>query len=816
MVSDTVYELCLPVLQDSSLLEEDRTDKLEALLQKETSMTGATLENAILDALWRFREAGAPSASPTPARHTVLRRPSPAPWQMPRPSTPSTLSPRIASSSPSRPPGFGVRAPFNRTLSSSASPFTSPRPSPRLALSSPQIPHSPNLNTYEFPNEVEPSPEIYGDYGSDTVDWLVGDDAASSASSAGGLHGYESSLNGAASAFIQPKQVDMSPYDILRSVLGDGRSDEDIERALEMNGFDLSNTIMTLMGDQASISQQAPTLMADQAGSVLIGKSMSPKPPRSLTPSGQQRSGIVCKFWLSTGSCLRADCRFTHDLSNQICKYWMMGNCLAGETCIFSHDPANLINRLGFEDGTMIVGSPPMANVQPNLPLQDYNSFPSLQPSTQDQWSSYNNFVGSPDFSGAYGSASLLPSGAGFRAQAPYMFESSSQRSHSRPGSRQQSREPTPSIPSVDDIDAFPSLGATGTKGGKKHHGKRGGHGHWHKDSKENTPSSLADIVRMSPSPGPAQVRRAGKGGKASTNSREKTAAAQGIPSPRSVPWLETGDKANKAYMKARQDAIKHGGLRNKFLQSAAQAWNRNDARAAKALSLRGQSENDLMRKAHREAARQLYEERNKDKSSTPDGELFVDLHGLHPEEAVSYLSRILVEQQNSPQPLYAITGTGHHSKNGKDKIGKAVRIFLNEWRYAYREFSVPGDRNNVGGILGIDPRSYDKSLEGVDNSKGLADAGSGTAGSERLGNSDAGDGSADDSIPSSSKVDVGMLIAAATAKREHPQPSKPISIPPPPPAAAAAAAPDSLITKRSQRSLPTDEGESAESASSS
>jgi hypothetical protein len=43
--------------------------------------------------------------------------------------------------------------------------------------------------------------------------------------------------------------------------------------------------------------------------------------------------------------------------------------------------------------------------------------------------------------------------------------------------------------------------------------------------------------------------------------------------------------------------------------------------------------------------------------------------------------------------------------------VGKAIRGFLNEWRYAYREFSVPGDRNNIGGILGVDPRSYDKSL---------------------------------------------------------------------------------------------------------
>jgi DNA-nicking Smr family endonuclease len=150
---------------------------------------------------------------------------------------------------------------------------------------------------------------------------------------------------------------------------------------------------------------------------------------------------------------------------------------------------------------------------------------------------------------------------------------------------------------------------------------------------------------------------------------------------------------------------------------SAAQAWNRNDARAAKALSLRGQAENDAMRRCHREAARQLYEERNQhlshkglDESSE---ELYVDLHGLHPEEAIEYLEKILLKHaREGLRVVYAITGTGHHSKNGKDKIGKAVKAWLNEWRYLFREFSVPGERGGyVGGILGIDPTSYDKSL---------------------------------------------------------------------------------------------------------
>ena len=115
------------------------------------------------------------------------------------------------------------------------------------------------------------------------------------------------------------------------------------------------------------------------------------------------------------------------------------------------------------------------------------------------------------------------------------------------------------------------------------------------------------------------------------------------------------------------------------------------------------------MKKAHREAARELYEERNRKNTSCP--EIYVDLHGLHPDEAVEYLERVLLENEKETQPVYAIMGSGHHSKNGKDKVGKALRNFLNEWRYAYREFSVPGDRNSMGGILGIDARSWDKSL---------------------------------------------------------------------------------------------------------
>ena len=242
-----------------------------------------------------------------------------------------------------------------------------------------------------------------------------------------------------------------------------------------------------------------------------------------------------------------------------------MGNCLAGETCIFSHDPSNLINRLAVEENSMLDNSPPFMQAHHNFQIQDYNSFPSLQSIPPDQWPSpYQAQARSLAYGGPYGVGGYSAPPP-FMAQQAFAGETSSQRSHSRPGSRQNSREPTPSVPSVDDTEAFPTLGSVSTKGGKKHHGKRGGHGH--REHKEPVANSLADLVRMSPSPGPAQLRKPGKSGKGAANSRENSAAAQAIRSPQHIPWLETGDRSNKAYLRARQDAIKHGGLRNKFLQ---------------------------------------------------------------------------------------------------------------------------------------------------------------------------------------------------------------------------------------------------------
>lgn len=287
---------------------------------------------------------------------------------------------------------------------------------------------------------------------------------------------------------------------------------------------------------------------------------------------------------------------------------------------MFSHDPSALMARMVISDAA----TPPLQAVVPNFQMQDYETFPALQSTSSPGWTPQLSAVETASLEQLYGlsgGAKHPPPGL---SPFPTFTPGSMSRPQSRPSSRQHSRATTPSVPAVDDNEAFPSLGSAAAKPGKRHHGKRGGHGH----NKEHTgPNNLADVVRMSPSPAPAQLRKGLRPAKSFNGSRENSAAAQRIPQPQHIPWMETGDKANKAYIQARTEAFKHGSLRNKFLQSAAQAWNRSDSRAAKALSLRGQSENNLMREAHREAARILYEERNKDNG--PDArELYVDLHG--------------------------------------------------------------------------------------------------------------------------------------------------------------------------------------------
>ena len=311
MISDDIYEKCVVVLKDEKIDEEDKTEKIEDLLKEEASLEGKQLENAVLDTLWRFRESGTNGSSPRPSRHTIVRRTSPAPWQTNLP-TPISSSPRLTPTSTLSATATG----FTRSLSSAVSPFPSPRPSPRLAFVSTQTARSPSYVAHDI-NDVSSSPDNFGDCYNESVDWQASDEVGSNASSS---YLSDGGFRLGPADHTQTSMNDMSPFDMLRSILRDERSNEEIEKALEAHNYDLSATILSLMNEPSNSLQQTSNIFQEQNRRVIIGHPSSPS-FRPATPIGQAKSSIMCKYWLSNGNCARADCRFSHNPSRTVCKY---------------------------------------------------------------------------------------------------------------------------------------------------------------------------------------------------------------------------------------------------------------------------------------------------------------------------------------------------------------------------------------------------------------------------------------------------------------------------------------------------------------
>lgn len=236
-----------------------------------------------------------------------------------------------------------------------------------------------------------------------------------------------------------------------------------------------------------------------------------------------------------------------------------MGNCLAGDGCPFSHDPSALISNLSVGEGSQTSSLSGSSFPVDHAP----DAFPPLQSSGMgDQWP--NHYLGKypahlSGFAPSRSSPQLQVHSGRRNGSSGHLS-----RPHSRPTSRQRHRDLNPTAPSVDDPDAFPTLGAVGKNAGKKH-GKRGARES--QSSKENHPTSLADVVRMTPSPAPGKGKPSSRNGRDGPKSRENSAAALSIPAPQNIPWLETGSRANQQYIKFRTEAIRHGTVRNKFLQ---------------------------------------------------------------------------------------------------------------------------------------------------------------------------------------------------------------------------------------------------------
>jgi DNA-nicking Smr family endonuclease len=74
------------------------------------------------------------------------------------------------------------------------------------------------------------------------------------------------------------------------------------------------------------------------------------------------------------------------------------------------------------------------------------------------------------------------------------------------------------------------------------------------------------------------------------------------------------------------------------------------------------------------------------------------DLHGLHVDEALIILENLLSKVTGQLKYFYIITGTGHHSYEGKSRLLPAIIRFLDEFGCTWVDHST----DKRGGLLKV------------------------------------------------------------------------------------------------------------------
>ncbi|ANB12657.1 hypothetical protein AWJ20_919 [Sugiyamaella lignohabitans] len=672
MDDEELQQRCDVTLDDDSLLEEDKIEQIEQIVDEfygTKNWSTSDKERLVLDILWTHRNKrtqnikakSASTASVANSRRVtakVVQTTISKPLINPPPSDPSKLEPR-------KPIDLGNGFHNAGTRSS---------PSPQTTAVS------------------------HGEGGANGAN-----------GGANGNSNANASVNGEKSDISQ--QGAMSPFDILRSILGEENTDEQIHHALQKSEFDIQATLSLLMSksgdestDDSDITSSTPASSAggqstgtdvDSAVVKMVperttssspqtsGVSVYPRTDSTFTPAkpvvhsnnpfissiphvveittpGQEK--VMCKYFLQFGECLRADCKYSHDLSSRICRFWLRGECLAGDNCVFLHEvPQELLDKWSLSDGPNSQTGLSAAAVAPQKVTLTEDEFPAL---------------------GALGGTSKKK-----QTSAPAPTPAITAPKPSPWGGGQfQFKPPTAFTPSrqLENNEFVPRIGS---------------------EPVSSSPSPGPNIpVSTPPKPSTGSLPKVIK----PLNKLNRSVVA--INMPRSIPWVvpET-NPGYEEYLSYRLAALRQGEMRNKYLQLAADRWNKNDAAGASALSKKGQKHNSEMIDSYMMASDLLYELRHE----SPNSEIFIDLHGMDLDESVDRLHEVLCEieesEKDQPRPVYAICGAGHHLSHSKkavdDKLSKHVKEFLDTKGYEWKDFKTTEKR--FGKIIGIDPWSH-------------------------------------------------------------------------------------------------------------
>ncbi|KAF4621867.1 hypothetical protein D9613_012196 [Agrocybe pediades] len=176
--------------------------------------------------------------------------------------------------------------------------------------------------------------------------------------------------------------------DVLTSIFGSIIAPSELEDALAANGYDLERAMGWLVDSRAGAAPGGATWTINaqqgQQGPVCPGR-MQPMGARvTLLGRGGAAGGIPGRGGMPNtmmggsggmglggakqqgqqqysvaGECLRADCRFSHDLERALCHFWLRGTCARQENCKFLH---HLLKDVDMASPNAVLAR---ANVQP-------------------------------------------------------------------------------------------------------------------------------------------------------------------------------------------------------------------------------------------------------------------------------------------------------------------------------------------------------------------------------------------------------------------------------------------------------------------
>ncbi|KAN0062539.1 hypothetical protein ACQY0O_005071 [Thecaphora frezii] len=421
--------------------------------------------------------------------------------------------------------------------------------------------------------------------------------------------------------------------------------------------------------------------------------------PRSpgVTPAGLAgalHGAKVCRYFLA-GECRRSDCKFSHDLSRAVCRYWLKGQC-AHNPCNFLHDYEALNMLAAGITGVQLDNANAAAAAAAEAAAKPANDdFPEL---------------------------GLANGPAGPKTVA----------TRGRWSAALQRNNTTPLALAQKEGQAVINL-----------HSKGG-------------------IARSVGSGGAAAAASQQRNGGASGSTRGSARIA--LRAPLLLPTIATGKQAAQSYAAHRGDSLALAEQRNKLLARASDAFRRGDFASAKKWSREASQMNEKFQEESRGAAREILRERMKalrtrltdpieagasvtaNQSDEPGArgmkgklvgnglgvclgvvktsalqasmpssmasnlsadertECFLDLHGLHSQEAVEVVEEFVLglERENIQGLAYLGIGRERHSSKETDKrrvkVAGFVKQFLSSYGYPFAECE---------GVLVVDPCTH-------------------------------------------------------------------------------------------------------------